>query len=509
MAGGEYRWRGGFCLEVKPVPNTIVIFGASGDLAGRKLLPALYHLYRRGLLHEKSRILGCARTEMDDETFRVSLRKWFPENEDKLTDFLSLVHYLSGDYGDLAFYGRMSECLDRIERSAGADPGITGRIFYLSTPSSLYAEIVGMLGKSKLTCEEACGAPWRHVILEKPFGHDLESARALDRKLHKTLREEQIYRIDHYLGKETVQNILILRFANTIFEPVWNARYIDNIQITVGETVGVEHRAGYFEQAGLLRDMFQNHILEMMSLVAMEVPSSIEPDAIRDEKLKVLKSIRPLDPRHLADSVVRGQYTEGNGMTAYRSESKVAPDSETETFVAMRLFVDNWRWRGVPFHLRSGKRLPKKTSEIIINFKRIPHSIFSPVRAEDLTPNQLILNVQPEEGLTLTIQAKQPGPKLCMGALSMDFKYASILENGEIMPDAYERLLLDCMLGDQTLFIRNDTIEHAWTLLNPVLDAWKSGRDSAGALAFYPAGTWGPKEADKLTEKDGTRWRNE
>ena len=513
MASGEYRWRGGFCLEVKPVPNTIVIFGASGDLACRKLIPALFHLWKRGLLHEKSRIVGCARTSMDDNAYHTLIRKWIGDSDGELEEFLSRLSYLHGDYGDPEFYRRLSGKLDEVEKEADADPAITGRIFYLSMPSALYETIVDHLGESGLTREDPSGVPWRHVILEKPFGRDLDSARELDNHLHRTLQEHQIYRIDHYLGKETVQNILVLRFANTIFEPVWNANYIDNIQITVAETVGVEHRAGYFDSAGLLRDMFQNHILEMLSLVAMEIPSSSAADSIRDEKLKLLKSIRPFERKTLAESIIRGQYTAGtvNGTPCpgYREEPGISPDSRTETFVAMRLFIDNWRWRGVPFYLRSGKRMPRKTSNIVINFKPVPHSIFSPLKAEDLTPNQLILNVQPQEGLALTIQAKQPGPKLCMGALSMDFKYASILEDGSGMPDAYERLLLDCMLGDQTLFIRNDTIEYAWSLLTPILREWEENTGNAGPIHPYAAGTWGPKAAEDLTARDNVFWRNE
>lgn len=512
MASGEYRWRGGFCLEVKPVPNTIVIFGASGDLACRKLIPALFSLYKRGLLHEKSRIVGCARTPMDDASYHDLLRKWMKQS-DELEEFFTRLHYMHGDYGDLEFYRKLSARLDEIEKEADADPSITGRVFYLSMPSALYETIVDKLGESGLTKEAPSGVPWRHVILEKPFGRDLDSARELDAHLHKSLLERQIYRIDHYLGKETVQNIMILRFANMIFEPVWNANYIDNVQITVAETVGVEHRAGYFDTAGLLRDMFQNHILEMLSLVTMEIPGSSDADSIRDEKLKLLKSIRPFDRKTLAENIIRGQYTAGeiNGekCPGYHEEPKIPADSHTETFVAMRLFIDNWRWRGVPFYLRSGKRLPQKTSNIVINFKPIPHSIFSPVKAEDLMPNQLILNVQPQEGLTLTIQAKQPGPKLCMGALSMDFKYASILEDGASMPDAYERLLLDCMLGDQTLFIRNDTIEHAWSLLTPILREWEKNADAAGPVYPYAAGSWGPKAADDLTARNNVYWRNE
>lgn len=502
MSGGEYRWRGGFCLEVSPVPNTVVIFGASGDLSGRKLIPALYSLFRRKLLHEKSRILGCARTPMDDETWRNTLReKLAPSPE--LEAFLSILHYEHGDYDDPAFYRDLSRRLDEIEKDADADPLITGRIFYAALPSALYETLAAHLGESGLTRESSSGIPWRHVIFEKPFGSDLNSAEALDNALHKSLEERQIYRMDHYLGKETVQNILILRFANMIFEPVWNAHYIDNIQITAAETVGVEHRAGYFDKAGLLRDVFQNHMLEMLALVTMECPASSDPDAVRDEKLKLLKSIRPFSRRDIASSVVRGQYA------GYRSEPGIPADSGTETFAAMRLFIDNWRWHGVPVFLRSGKKMAKKQTRITINFKHVPHSVFSPIPASDLTPNQLVLDVQPQEGLTLKIQAKEPGPKLCMGQLSMDFKYSSILENGESMPDAYERLLLDCMLGDQTLFIRNDTIASAWQLLAPVLDTWNSGDPAAGPLYSYQPGSWGPREADSIMIPYNSFWQNE
>ena len=502
MSGGEYQWRGGFCLEVKPVPNTIVIFGASGDLSNRKLIPALYSLFRKKLLHEKSRIIGCARTPMDDGSWRDLIRGKLAPSAD-LDSFLSILHYEHGDYSDPAFYRNLSRRLDSIEKEADADPLITGRVFYAALPSSLYGTLAARLGESGLTKESSSGVPWRHVIFEKPFGHDLESAQKLDAELHNSLEERQIYRMDHYLGKETVQNILILRFANMIFEPVWNSHYIDNIQITVAETVGVEHRAGYFDKAGLLRDIFQNHMLEMLSLVTMECPSSSDPDAIRDEKLKLLKSIRPFKPADIASSVIRGQYI------GYHDEPGIPADSETETFAAMRLFIDNWRWQGVPVILRSGKKMAKKQSRITITFKHVPHSIFSPVPVSGLTPNQLVLDVQPQEGLTLKIQAKEPGPKLCMGQLSMDFKYSSILENGESMPDAYERLLLDCMLGDQTLFIRSDTIDCAWKLLAPILEAWKHGSTSAPPLYPYQQGSWGPKEADSILIPHNIFWQNE
>ena len=515
MATGEYKWRGGLCLEVSPIPNTIVIFGASGDLAHRKLLPALYNLYRRDLLHEKSRIIGCARSHMDDDAFRKLIKDKMPKCISemcgkRLESFLSKLHYVSGAYDDPTTYAKLSEQIAAIEKESCCG---AGRVYYLSTPSILHGPIVSMLGTFGLVAENSEGTPWRNVVIEKPFGRDLDSARKLDEELRKTLRERQIYRIDHYLGKETVQNILMLRFANIIFEPVWNRNYIDSVQITAAETVGVEHRAGYFEQAGLLRDMFQNHMLEMLSLVAMEMPSSFESKAVRDEKTKLLRSIQPFPKGQIGKHIVRGQYAQGHDnagalLPAYLSEPGVKPNSKIETFVASKLFIDNWRWQGVPFFLRSGKRLPKKHSEIAITFKRLPHSIFLPLKAEDLSPNQLILNVQPEEGLSLTIQAKQPGPKLCMGSLTMDFKYDSILEEGESMPEAYERLLLDCMLGDQTLFIRSDAIETAWTLLTPVLKAWESNEPGCGELLSYPANSWGPDDAEKLFDRIDQSWRN-
>lgn len=507
MADGTYTWRGGFCLEVAPVPNMIVLFGASGDLACRKLIPALFRLFRRGLLHEQSRILGCARSKLDTAAYHALIARWIPAEKNELDTFLSRISYLAGDYTDPAFYSGIGSELERLERECGGESAAFGRIFYLATPSALYLDIVDRLGAAGLTAENAEGVPWRHVVLEKPFGHDLESSRALDLGLRRTLDERQIYRIDHYLGKETVQNILILRFANLIFEPVWNANYIDNVQITVAETVGVEKRAGYFEKTGVFRDMFQNHLLEMLALVAMECPEASGAESLRTEKLRLLRSIRPVAP----EDVVRGQYAAGEidgiPVPGYREEPGIPAESRTETFAAMRLFIDNPRWCGVPFFLRSGKRMPQKTSRIVINFKQVEHSVFAPVRAEDLTPNRLVLNVQPEEGIKLTIQAKQPGPKLCMGALSMDFKYASILEPGETMPDAYERLLLDCMLGDQTLFLRGDTIDCAWSLLMPVLDAWS--REDSPAPFPYRSGSWGPREAERLTDSYKVLWNNE
>jgi glucose-6-phosphate 1-dehydrogenase len=513
MRDSTYTWKGGFCIEVSPVPNTIVIFGASGDLAHRKLLPALFQLYNRNLFHEKSRIVGYARTEMNDDSFRDKVKESLKESvkqidEKKLNEFLKKIFYTHGGYDDMPAYKKLSEKLDDLDcKNCMA----TGRIFYLSTPANLYALIVKTLGDSGLVYEHEGGIPWRHVVIEKPFGKDLESSRKLDRELRSQLKERQIYRIDHYLGKETVQNILMLRFANRIFEPIWNNHYIDHVQITVAESIGVGHRAGFYDQTGLLRDMFQNHMMEMLCLVAMETPSSFKADSVRNEKFKLLNSIRPFDLKTLDRNVIRAQYAPGNfqgeKIPGYLEEENINPLSNTETYVCAKLMIDNWRWQGVPFYMRSGKRLPKRVSEIAITFKKIPHSIFDPIRAEDLAPNTLVLNVQPEEGLALTIQAKQPGPKLCMGSLTMDFKYADIIEGEK--PEAYERLLLDCMLGDQTLFIRSDTIDISWQLLTPVLNAWEESpiRPETGYLHTYPAGSWGPEEANEMMAENGLVWR--
>jgi glucose-6-phosphate 1-dehydrogenase len=513
MSSEKYSFKGSLCIEVSPIPNFVVIFGASGDLAKRKLLPALFSLYRRNLFHERSRIIGAGRAEMSDESFRAYVREALGKGADqgKLSEFIEKIHYVSGDYSGPRLYSSLK---DKIKDLECRDCTATGGVFYLATPPDLYSGIASLLAQNGLTEENYEGLPWRHVVFEKPFGRDLAEAEKLDRELHSSLKERQIYRIDHYLGKETVQNILMLRFANRIFEPVWDNHFIESVQITAAETLGVEHRAGYYERTGLLRDMFQNHMLEMLALVTMEAPSSFDADRVRDEKAKLLRSIRPFSEKDIGERVIRAQYTEGgiNGVKVpgYRAEKGVAPDSMTETFAAAKINIDNWRWQGVNFFLRSGKRMPRKLSEIAITFKKVPHSIFTPVRAEDLSPNTLVITVQPEEGLSLTIQAKQPGPKLCMGSLTMDFKYADILE-GEF-PDAYERLLLDCMLGDQTLFIRSDTIKLAWELLTPVLNHWEC-ENAAGAAAkcpllTYPAGSWGPSAADALIEKDGCRWRN-
>ena len=490
------RWQGSFCIEITPLPCLLTVFGALGDLAGRKLFPSLFRLHRRKLLHTNSGIIACGRRPMSHEDFRAYVRN-LPDFAgtagSEMETFLHRIFYLAGDYQKEETCRKLAGMLN----SAGKelDCPDSSRIFYLAVSPEVYLPLVENLARGGLftePCESPDCAQWRQVVFEKPFGCDLDSAIELEHGLLRFLKERQIYRIDHYLGKETVQNILMLRFANLIFEPVWNRNFIDAVEITVAETVGVEHRAGYFDRTGLLRDMFQNHMLEMLSLVAMECPVSFAADRIRDEKARLLRSLRPLDPANL----LLGQYTAGNGMKGYLEEPGVPPDSRTETFAALKLFVDNPRWKGVPFYLRSGKRLNARSSRIIIHFKHIPHSIFAGMHETDLDSNRLILTVQPQEGLSLELMAKKPGPKLCMGKLALDFRYASILEPGENMPDAYERLLLDCMLGDQTLFLRSDTVRLAWEFLAPALEVKKKIQP-----VLYPAGSL-PEDVGRKS-KDG------
>lgn len=491
-----FRWRGGFCMEVNPLPCRWVIFGASGDLAKRKLFPALFHLHRKGLLHERSRIVACARQEMPREAFRDLLRERLIKTEGErirceecLGPFLERIDYAAGDYFSNSFRNVLKQILAvTADGDTGGSALPRADIFYFSTPSGVYRKILGLLDQDKLLAE----SPERPVraVLEKPFGHSLASALEFERELHRRLKEDQIYRIDHYLGKETVQNILFFRFANVLFEPVWNRNFIESVRISVHETLGVENRAKYFDRTGLLRDMFQNHMMEMLSLVAMEKPRSFTADAIHDEKHRLISAVRPFPAESLAKDISRAQYSAGavNGspVPAYRDEPGVAPDSQTETFVSAELFIGNDRWQGVPFHLECGKRMPEKRSTIGIRFRKPGSSIFPDIPAEALPNNRLMLSVQPQEGLSLTIQAKHPGPKLCMGELEMNFRYSSLLEPGETMPDAYERLLLDAMLGDRMLFIRADSIAAAWRLMDPVLDFWQS--PGAPPLRFHPAG---------------------
>jgi len=491
-------------MEQVPDPCGIVIFGASGDLTHRKLFPALFKLTQDNILPKTCYIVGIGRTRLSDEEFRKTVQQALrgsgvPEAQ---SAFAARCRYLTGDYSDAGLYTQLKQQLAGLDQSHQI-PG--RRIFYLSTPPSLYENIAHHLWEVGLArSQEKKG--WVRLVVEKPYGHDLDSAMHLTVSLHQAFNEDQIYRIDHYLGKETVQNILMFRFANAIYEPIWNRKYIDHIQITAAETEGVGYRAGYYEQAGVLRDMFQNHLFQLLSLVAMEPPVSMEANALRDEKAKVIEALKPLGIMDWAGSAVRGQYTAGsigNGsVSGYRDEPGVSPQSTVETFTALRVGIDNWRWQGVPFYLRSGKRLARHVTEINVQFKYVPTSIFKPLMAEQLNPNVLDFRIQPNEGISLRFEAKHPGPKLCMSSVTMEFNYEEAF--GTPPPEAYTRLFQDVMLGNQTLFARKDWLDCSWGYLTPLLDYW-SGQKEKG-LSFYPAGSWGPPDAEALIARDGREW---
>jgi glucose-6-phosphate 1-dehydrogenase len=479
-------------------PATVVIFGASGDLTQRKLVPALHTLSCREMLAPETRVIGISRSEYSDEQFREHLYQGVveysraetsPKNMCQLWPrFAAKYTYLRGDLSDLETYRRLGERLETFDEEFATQGNV---LFYMAVSPALYATIVDRLGKAGLN---RSGKGWRSVIVEKPFGHDLESARELNAKIHAVFDEDQIYRIDHYLGKETVQNIMSFRFANAIFEPIWNRNYVDHVQISVAESVGVGHRAGYYEGAGVLRDMFQNHLMQLLALTALEPPVALEAGVLRDEKAKVLGSVPPITES------VRGQYR------AYRDEDEVASDSDTATFAALKLWVANWRWRGVPFYLRSGKRLPLRTTEIAIQFKCVPHLMFPIERGRDIAPNVLSLCIQPNEGIHLRFQAKEPGAGMTTRRVTMEFHYAEHFGAGAL-PDAYERLLLDALKGDASLFARADEIELAWKLIDPVVAHWNE--EDAPPLAFYEAGSWGPPQADELLARDGRAWHQQ
>ncbi|HVW85057.1 MAG TPA: glucose-6-phosphate dehydrogenase [Bryobacteraceae bacterium] len=488
----------------------MVIFGASGDLTTRKLLPALYNLGRNDLLPREFAILGFAKDEISEEDFRKKVRDNIHEYagapiDCSLCDWLAdHSYYLSGDFKTPADYAKLKDQIAQIDQRHHTGGNV---FYYLATGPQFFAEIIRQLGEQGLAAED--NGHWRRVIIEKPFGSDLESAKALNHDIGQVLKERQIYRIDHYLGKETVQNILVFRFSNGIFEPVWNRRYIDHVQITVSETLGVERRGGYYDKAGCLRDMVPNHILQLVSLTAMEPPISFQADAVRDEQSKVLHAITPISPEDVLTRAVRGQYGEGvvgsEHVTGYRNEPFVDPHSNTETFVALKLSVDNWRWADVPFYVRTGKRLPKRVTEIAIQFRRAPFVLFRDTPVEKLTPNLLVMHIQPDEGISLKFGAKIPGPHVKVGGVTMDFHYADYF--GTEPSTGYERLLYDCMIGDATLFQRADMVEAGWAVVEPVLDVWKAL--PARSFPNYPAGTWGPKEADDLMKRDGRLWRLE
>jgi glucose-6-phosphate 1-dehydrogenase len=494
------------CLvERAPDPCVIVIVGASGDLTSRKLVPALYNLFLKKALPDRFAILGCSRTEITDEGFRDQLKEAFSQRGDldsaSWRPFSSALHYRPvlyddpSSFVDLAAY---TEELGRQHETGG------NRIIYLAIPPSLYGTAAQMLGKAGLSTEGENGKRWSRIVVEKPFGRDLKTAIELDRSLHDHFAEHQIFRIDHYLAKETVQNILMFRFANAIFEPIWNRRYIDYVSITAAESLGVEHRAGYYEQSGVLRDMFQNHMMQLLALTAMEPPSRFEADRVRDEKVKTYRSLRPFPVESLQDYLVLGQYDagsiDGERLPAYREEPGIRPDSLTPTYATMRLFLDNWRWQGVPFYLTSGKRLAKKLTSIAIQFKEVPHSMFRQTLGEQITANRLTLGIYPDEKITLTFQTKNPGARVRLRSVTMDFSYNQEYQGPTL--DAYEKALLDCMLGDHMLFVRQDGVELCWSFLTPILKECETCGDRAEMLLPYESGSWGPEAAQKLIRHD-------
>jgi glucose-6-phosphate 1-dehydrogenase len=489
-------------------PCVLVIFGASGDLTKRKLVPALYNLATAGFLPDQFAVLGVSRSTMNDEDFRskmsedLSTFETAPVESARVTWLHDRLNYLSGDFDAMETFTAVRDRLAQIDQQWGT-PG--SYLFYLAIPPSEFATVIKALGEAGLVREEH--GNFRRVVIEKPFGHDLESARKLNHDIREVLEESQIYRIDHYLGKETVQNILAFRFANGIFEPIWNRRYIDSVQITVAETVGVESRGSYYEEAGAMRDMVQNHMFQLLALTAMEPPISFAPEVVRDERVKILRALRPITEEEVLRDAVRGQYGEGlingKGVPGYRQEADVDPHSNVETFVALKLFIDNWRWADVPFYLRTGKRLPKRITEVAIHFKRAPFIMFRDTQVDRLNPNVLILHIQPDEGISLRFEGKVPGPHMRLGAVRMHFNYSDYF--GTKPETGYETLLFDCMLGDSTLFQRSDLVEVGWSAVMPILDVW-----SALAPRYfpnYPAHSWGPKAADDLIQQDGRRWR--
>ncbi|MFI5208720.1 MAG: glucose-6-phosphate dehydrogenase [Gemmatimonadales bacterium] len=493
-------------------PCVLVIFGAGGDLTHRKLMPSLFHLMCDKLLAEFA-IVGVDRVAQDDATFRAAIRRGIeefgqdkPVNEEAWARFSAALTYVAGDFADPKTYEKVGQKLDD---ACEAMPAACGRLFYLAIPPSLYAEVIGQLTQSGVAprVSEAQARPWTRVIIEKPFGRSLGSAQALNAVVRKAFAEHQVYRIDHYLGKETVQNLLVLRFANSIFEPVWNRQHIHHVQITAAESVGVEHRARYYEEAGVVRDMFQNHLLQLLTLTAMEPPVAFNADAVRDEKVKVLRALRPFTPDEAHDVAVRGQYgpgrIAGQDVPGYREEPGVAKDSGTPTYAAVRLLVNNWRWQGVPFFLRSAKRMPRRATEIAIQFREPPHLMFPLPKGQGFEPNVLAMRIQPQEGIALRFEVKVPGAQVRMVSVDMDFEYDEAF--GKDHHDAYETLLLDCMLGEATLFTRSDEVEAAWTAVDPLITHW----DHAPPAHFpnYAAGSWGPAVADEFIARIGARWR--
>jgi glucose-6-phosphate 1-dehydrogenase len=479
-------------------PCTLVIFGASGDLTARKLIPAFYSLYQTDSLPEPFAVVGCSRTGLSHAEFRERLKQSIAR-EGK-TDLSGWDGFAQKLFYQPVLYDSEQSCRELAAYLRDLDQGQkTGgnRIFYLAVPPTLYPVIARKIGEAGLSREGKDGNGWARIVVEKPFGRDLQTALDLDKVLHKSFREHQIFRIDHYLAKETVQNILMFRFANTIFEPLWNRNYIDYVGILAAEKLGVENRAGYYEQAGVLRDMFQNHMVQLLALTAMEAPSLFEDDRVRDEKAKVGRSVKPLARKTLMDNLILGQYKagriDGTEVAGYREEKGVNPNSITPTFAMMRMFVDNWRWQGVPFYLASGKRLARKESRILVQFKNVPHSMFREVLDEKITANRLVLGIYPEEEITLTFQTKVPGAKSCLRPVTMDFRYYQGFQGSPL--DAYAKVLLDVILGDHMLFWRQDGVELSWSYLTPILQACETCANPEAQLHHYEAGSWGPAES--------------
>ena len=488
-------------------PCAIVIFGASGDLTKRKLIPSLYNLASYHLLPRNFSIIGVARTDWDDKGFQTQLGKDLaqlgtqPVDPKIWSEFGGRMLYCSGSFDDPKTYEKLQQRLAESEKRLGTGGNV---LFYLSVQPSFFAQIAKMLAQYGLTKEE--DGRWRRVIIEKPFGHDLASARELNRNLTSALQEHQIYRIDHYLGKETAQNLLVFRLGNAVFEPIWNRRYIDHFQLTVAESIGVEGRGAFYETAGAFRDVMQNHMFMLLALIAMEPPNSLQGETVRNEKVKLLQAVRRSSLEEALQSTIRGQYgpgqIDGGPVPGYRQEKNVNPESNVETYAAVKLMIDNWRWAGVPFYLRSGKRLAKRTTQIVVRFKTPPLALFGPNENEMIAPNRLIFYIQPQEGITFQVRAKVPGPSLATNAVHLDFDYSQF---GERAPTTgYEKLLYDCMVGDSTLFHRSDMVEAAWEAAQPILDAWANNPPKE--FPNYAAGTWGPEAANELLERDNHKW---